>query len=463
MKRKSPASTRRRQGPASDTRSTIDTCILAQCMGTLPLQVLINGGILALLVLELGGSKFHVGVLFAANFLAQIIRLFVAGHVDVVRRKRMLLIWLTVGTVLFAAMMLTWPVHGIWGPRAAVWFLIGMFFAERAATNIANTTWLPLIGDLIPKSLRGRFFGRMRGAFHTVSLVAAIAAGAILGKEPELAQFFLIMAIIVAMTAVRPYLLRRLPDPPPAHGGPLEPLVNNILRPWHDLTFRRFLLFWCALVFVSSFGVPFLVPFLRTDLGFPGSMTVYASATMIAGAVIALRFWGRLVDRLGNRFVFLGSIGLQIATFLLIACVPAYSQSIPLALGMAALTFVARGFAQAGLGLAQTVRLLHAAPEAHRGSYVGLFMTATGITAGVTTLLSGALLDALPSVITIGKRELLIGRPYFLIVAALVALTIPLVRRLPRVAEPTLRQALEGINELLPRPLAFPLRRLDND
>ena len=59
-----------------NVRENTRTIIVGQCFGAPLPQVLINGGVFSLLILQLGGSKFEIGLVFMLNFVAQTVRVF---------------------------------------------------------------------------------------------------------------------------------------------------------------------------------------------------------------------------------------------------------------------------------------------------------------------------------------------------------------------------------------------------
>ena len=464
--RKAKSGFYRRQKPSSATRSAIRTCILAQSTGAVLVQVLINGGLLPLFILHLGGTKFEVGAAFTAHFFSQLIRVPVARYVDVRRLKHMVVLWFLVGAVVFAGVFAAVPVADLAGSRAAVWLVITVFFFQRLTVNIGAAAWHPLLCDIVPSRLRGRFFGRMRATFQTVSLTIVLLTGLYLGKTPQTHHYVGILGLLLIMNLMRPFLLLRLPNPPPARPGAPEPILQNMKHPVLDAGFRRFLLFWGLVAFVINVARPFVVPFLKTDLHFPSSVTVYASGGMVAGMVLTLMAWGRLADHAGNRLVFLLNLLLLAASFILLAVTPGFAGLPAMALVSAALSLILIGTAIGGLGIAHTVRRMHEAPVAHRGPYMNLFMTFNGVIAGLGSMAGGFLLDRLPETLPLGGTETLTLRVFFFVAALLLVATSLMLRGLKPIAERPIRETVllltENFLSVLPTPIqsaAAPRRR----
>ncbi len=447
----------------SATRSAIRTCIIAQAVGAPISQVLINGGVLSLFLLALGGSNTAVGSVFAANFLAQIARVFAAPHIDVANRKRFVFLWMTWGTLLFAGLLLALPIRRFWGNPVAVWLVVGLFLFQRVLVNIGGLAWMSLLSVIIPGALRGRFFAQMRATFQTVSLLLMVLIGAYLGNEPSAERFQMVFFLLIALAAVRPFYLARLPNPAPDRRGPRTPVLENILNPLKDRGWRQFIVFWAFLAFSINLGRPFIVPFLKNTLAFPSSLTAYSSGALLLGMILGLSPWGRIADRLGNKVVFLANILLLSVAFAVLAGTPSYPRHAIFGSINAMAAFFTIGVASGGLGIGHTVRQMVAAPRAERSSYMAIFFTVNGIVGGMATLVAGPVLDSFPDAIAIGFWTLSPMRLFFMAVAILVLGCAALLWRLDSVAEKPIQHALVEFLALFPPSMTYPLRVIDRD
>ena len=146
--------------------------------------------------------------------------------------------------------------------------------------------------------------------------------------------------------------------------------------------------------------------------------------------------------------VFLVNIVTLSLSFVILACVPSYLTA------PAAAAFILLGFSISGLGIAHTVRVLHASPAEHRGPYASVFFTVNGLVAGFASMVSGFLLDLFPSTIDIGPVALNPLRIYFPSVSLLILATLLYLKRLKPVAEPSFRQVLRDLAVSLPPGLS---------
>lgn len=443
---------------ASAARGAIAGVITAQAIGGVFHQVMVMGGFFALLVIHFGGSRTAVGAVFAMQFLSQLVQLAVAPRMEHVNKRVAMLRWFTISATIACCLLFAFPIRNAFGATAAVVYMIGIFMVERVALNVAATFWLPMLAITIPRRFRGRFFARMRGTFQAVSFVAVVVVGWYMGREPDTYRFAVVLSCLLVCYVMRTVLLWRTPFVEADDDGSSSRRVGSMLAPLRDHAFRPFLVFWLCLITGTCLVGPFAVPFLKLDLGFPSSVTVHASSGLLLGSVVTILAWGKIADKWGNRIVFLVTTVLMALAFTILALTPSYETSPKVAMVMAGLAFVIRGIGAAGLGIAQTVRLMHVAPEEQRGTYMALFIAANGIVAGTVTILSGMALDNLPEAILIMGHDVTPTRVFLPLASLLILSTIFLVVRLEPIHEPPLRDVLNGMSEVLPRPLAFPLR-----
>jgi MFS family permease len=239
--------------------------------------------------------------------------------------------------------------------------------------------------------------------------------------------------------------LRKLPEIPPQRRGRPESLWQNLKLPFREKRFRLFLLFILVVFGVNQAGRPFIVPFLRVNLEFPTSLTVYASACMAIGSIISLVLWGKLADRLGNRFAFLLSFIFIVASYSIFLFTPSYTLNHVKAFVIAVIGIVLSGIGYSGMWIAYTVRMMHEAREEFSGAYIVVSNMVVGIAAASSPLISGAILDNLPQISRVLGFEILTKRIFFFIICLLVLLMIFLLKRLPRIKEPHTSEILKNI------------------
>lgn len=420
--------------------------IASQAVGSIFPQMLLEGGVLALLILHFGGTEADVGVNATLYNLCMVAGLLVIPYLETHSRKRILYRWLTASAFVLFLLFLAFPVSRVAGDRAAIWFVVGVTFLFGIAANVGSSAWMPYLSHLVPRSIRGRFFGSLRTWWRLTSFVGTVTAGWILGKEPGQLEFSLAFGIGAFCNLFYGYYLRRLPETPPERAGQAESVLANARAVLADTRFRRFLAFIFLVYFVQSAATPFAVPFLKRSLGFPSSFSVYSASSIAVGAIVSLLLWGRISDRFGSRLVFIASLLLTALSLSVIALVPHYATAGVAALAVAAVGFLLLGIGVSGMGIGYTIRMMLEAPAGFSGTAMALCRTTVGIATSIAPALAGFLLAALGRLgpgaaagTADSWRSALPQRVYFLSVALFLAASTLAVKLLRHIGEGSAR------------------------
>ncbi len=272
---------------------------------------------------------------------------------------------------------------------------------------------------MIPLSWRGRFFSRRTQVLMVVGLLAgylfsafvdlfdpqpgavigalrAILPGAGFFAAPNLPYALLIVfGLAAAIGLVGMHLLARQQEHPKAvEPEPFGAMVGAALR---DGNFRRLLLYglwWMLAVGIAS---PFWGPFMIKKLGMSlVNIQVYGTIAT-AASLAALRPWGALIDRSGNKAAMRLALVLGgLNPLLWVFVTPQHHE-------LVYVEAVTSGIMWSGAGLVATNFVLAIAPESRRQVYSGLFGAFSGVAMMVTMLLSGPLL---PPPVQIGPLHL---------------------------------------------------------
>ncbi|MFC1452882.1 hypothetical protein ACFLSJ_06000 [Verrucomicrobiota bacterium] len=442
---------------ASSTRRAIRNSIAAQMMGGILPTLLRQGGLTALVLIALLGrrAELETGLAFLVMQWGMLARVFAAPHVDGTGRRRFLVLWTTVSAGISALLLVVLPA-GQTGPSVtAAWALVGLLAVYFLALHTAGAAWFPLLHAFLPASLRGRYFGNMRRWWQMASYGAVFLCGIVLGRDPDMGRFFVVLLPAVLLQFGRAFMYSRLPEGPPPEASTGN--RRRLLVPLRDREFRHFLAFVSLTGLAQHAVLPFVVPFLRSELGFPASLTLYGTACLGLGSVVSLVGWGRLADRHGTRLVFLLGCLLAVASFVTLACVPSYAAGPGRAAVVAVAGLVVSGAGTAGIGIAYTVRLMRMTPERDASPYLNVTQAALGTVAGLAAALTGCLLRWLPEELSFGGMSVSTFRLFFLGAAAWLLVMLVEVRKLPRMGEPGIRRMADATMERLFGSRAFRL------
>ncbi|MEJ2138701.1 MAG: MFS transporter [Gammaproteobacteria bacterium] len=258
---------------------------------------------LSAFALFLGAGTAQIGLLSSVPpMLASLVQIFSAwlGH-TLGHRKRIILVGATI-------QCLAWPLIlllPVLFPVYSVALLIVAVIIYFAGANLAAPQWSSLMGDIVPRRKRGRFFGMRTRLITALTFLSLMAGGLILHlfteREQTLYGFILLFLVAVIARSVSIYHLARMHDP----GGHVSAMELPASREWwarlRQSNFVRFSLFFALMQFAVAIASPFFTVYLLRDLDFS-----YLQFTLITGAAVLAQFltltqWGRISDVFGNR------------------------------------------------------------------------------------------------------------------------------------------------------------------
>ena len=200
-------------------------------------------------------------------------------------------------------------------------FLIVLFISAVFQT-ISGNMWVAWISDLIPKRVRGRFFSRRM----QINLIFSLAFGylftflidlfeatsdswkhALLTKL-NLTKVFVVDNLPVGLAVVFTigatfgiYGLLLLKKQPERRIIRKEQGTASLLEPLQNKSFLKLLRFQLWWMFAIGVGAPFWGKFMLSALGMSLVELQLYSMLSAVGMFISFRFWGKFIDKFGNK------------------------------------------------------------------------------------------------------------------------------------------------------------------
>jgi MFS family permease len=349
------------------------------------------------LALKLG--PFLVGVMTSLPFLAQFVQFPAAwltstfGH----RRVALTVVLLSRLAVLPLALM-PWLPLTLAGQQR---LLVGIAAVSAVLGVVGNNAWVAWMGELVPRTLRGRFFGRRTAVCTLAGTLASLAAGVFLdrtrqseGAGPALP---LLAALACGVGILTTLLMARQHDPAPG-GSAIKMDLRAAMVPLRDPHARRVLLYqvaWNASVGVAA---PYFALHMLQNLKMTFVLMALHAAAVAAVRMLMAPIWGRVIDRVGAQPVVMAcSLGISLIPVLWL---------VPTADTLWVLVFdvLLAGTLWSGHGLGVFALPLAVAPRKGRPFYLAAFATAGGLSYAAATALGGGLASALPSQFTLGSH-----------------------------------------------------------
>ncbi len=263
--------------------------------------------------------------------------------------------------------------------------------------NLSTPPWNSLMGDIVPESNRGAYFG-YRNRIMSIYSLGAIAIGGLLLHGTEKAgkpwvgfSALFVSAIIARLLSA--YSLSKMENPYYHVEEKDDFSLIEFFADFRSSTFVRFVIYTGLMHFSVMLAGPFFAVYMLRDLKFSYVQFMVAAAVAVLMQYFTLHNWGKFGDRFGNRKV------LEITGFTL-PMVPVlwlFTDNFYLILIIQMLA----GLTWAGFNLSMANFIYDAIPSPRRAKCVAIFniLNACGIFLGGST--GGWLSGYLPGSIAI--------------------------------------------------------------
>jgi MFS family permease len=353
------------------------------------------------LAILLGAGPVHFGLLSAAG---QISLLFQPLGVAITHRKsfrKKTVILLAAAGRILAPLFGVIPFLFTGGSSLGIFLALYMFSAVFLA--LSANIWIGWINDTVPRRLRGRFFASRNRVLMVAGLVVGYIFGALVDlfsedrgwlgdrlarlldvdPQPSALKYALLAVFLMAgiLGIIGLSILRRQPEMEKPHET--EGVTSIFLSALRDRNFRMLLIFGFWWMVAIGIGAPFWQPFMMTVLRMD-LVDIFMYATVsTAGALLAVRFWGKLIDRAGNRAAM--GIAIVLGTINPLFWVVADESTLWLIYIEAFMS----GIMWSCAGIVMTNFVLAVAPPGRAQVYSGIFSAVSGVGVIITMLASG--------------------------------------------------------------------------
>jgi MFS family permease len=271
-------------------------------------------------LLELGASSIEIGMLSAIPMLANFLQPIGAILADRSQSRRQYnlsifvparLLWL-----LLAMATIGFEMGWCRSHQLIELTLIVVFFAHTSGA-LGTANWTSWMAVLVPRRLRGRYFGLRNSAANLTNLISVPLLGLLVSRwQVSTVQSFgliLTLAVVAGLISLGFQLLMADVNPQQAietiNTSTETPTSLNFLK---DFNFLKFLIFNGLWMFAVNSSAPFFNIYLLKDLGLDISWVTFYSSLTAGANVLMLVVWGKLADRIGNRPILIG-VGMTVA------------------------------------------------------------------------------------------------------------------------------------------------------
>jgi MFS family permease len=254
-------------------------------------------------------------------------------------------------------------------------FLLATAIGQVLIATSTNA-WSHWMTDLIPPSVRGRYFGA-RGAFMGfAAMIAGYGGAALIDRGAaggwEAYAYVALLVVGAICGALGSYLLTKQPEPSMSQHQQ-RTMRELLMTPLQHRRFRAFAGTFVIWQVGLGAAAPFFTAYGLTTLALPLRTLALMDTVTALTSLIAQPQWGKLADRIGQRKVLLICMfGVVPLPWFWLAATPTRVWPLFVNSAMA-------GIMWAGMLMAQTNRLMEQAPADGRSAYFAAFSVATGV------------------------------------------------------------------------------------
>lgn len=340
--------------------------------------------------LHLGASKAMIGILGAAPSIGLALQFFSPLWTERLRKRKPFCLgtfgvawsfWLLIA-------LIPWFVPA--GGRA--WAMIALVLLSGMTLAMVSPLSMSWVSDLVPLTVRGRFFGRQSSQMGLVGLVASLAAGWYMDlpqfagplKQAGFTSLFLVAVLFCYLSLG---VWWTVPEPEPARETPKERLDPRLLLlPFKHRSFRDLTMFVAIRTTAVMMAAPFFAVYMIEDLQIDYKRIAAFSITVSISSMIANPMWGYLADKFGYKPILrITSFGIALNPLpWAFATRGNYFWLLPLAQAWA-------GAMGAGLIQSQLNLMLKTAPKEHQSVYIGCYQSVANLASALGSMLGGLL------------------------------------------------------------------------
>jgi MFS family permease len=250
-------------------------------------------------------------------------------------------------------------------------------------------SWIALLHPIIPENIRGRFFGRLRTTWQSITIVLTVVAIYILEQYPTLGMYQAVIGFIAILMAVRMIYYQRIPEL-----DKIMPKKETFRKSFLKvLAIPEYLSFcaYCFLLALFTGACPQIFNLIEKDILHLSKVEmVFIGNLLFVGALAGFFLGGRMVDKIGTKYVFLWChFGFSLILFLFLWR-GVFPGEVKITVGVLTILF---GLVQAASSIAMTSETLAMIPAENKSLAIGLWFTLYSGGVGFSGVLSGNALE----------------------------------------------------------------------
>ena len=201
-----------------------------------------------------------------------------------------------------------------------VMLVLVIVLLTNLSAALDSSSWLSWMATLVPRRLRGRYFGLRNSLASLTNLLCVPLAGLAVSKWPGgTVQGYGVVLFVGVMSGLislgcQYFQVDVNPQEQNAAAMKSSPQkavsddANNATAEdsiWKNSNFLRFLLYFSSWMFAANLSLPFFNMYMLGTLNLEVSWVTFYGSLQAGANLLMLIIWGRLADKIGNRPILL--------------------------------------------------------------------------------------------------------------------------------------------------------------
>ncbi|MGQ4649886.1 MFS transporter [Lyngbya aestuarii] len=324
------------------TKNAIRTSLRASTLDGVFATIFSNvagGVLLSNFLVELDATPIQIGMLSSIPMVVNLIQPLGAYISDRTKSRHRYCLWIYgISRILWLILVLGIGITS-WGntePRQLVQWTLSVVLVSHILGALGSAPWFSWLATLVPRRLRGRYFGIRNSAASLTNLACLPLMGLIVSTWPggSLQGYGAVLSLgIVAglislmfqyfMVDVNPQIQKSLACNPTqsANNDDLDPETTKYLPKTQlnsqssilkNSNFLMFLLYFSLWMFAVNLSAPFFNLYMLDTLALDVRWVTLYSSLNAGTHLLMMMLWGKVADRIGNRAILI-SVGILVA------------------------------------------------------------------------------------------------------------------------------------------------------
>lgn len=269
------------------------------------MTTLTGGTLLTAMAIYAGATNFQIGVLAALPSFTNIFQLFAIWLVFRFRNRKMIAVMS--GILARTPLILIGLFPFLFSMGTSVELMILLLSFHYFFGSLAGPGWNSWMKDMIPINELGNYFSHRGRIIQIVSVSFGLMVGLLIDwmKTNHASMLIFVHAWMFIIGGIAgllgTYFMAKTAEPAMDVSNPH--IFSLMKAPLRDKNFLKLLCFQGTWSFALALAVPFYAVFLLKTIELPLSYLIGFNLVTQLFSIVAIKFWGRLSDRISNKTI----------------------------------------------------------------------------------------------------------------------------------------------------------------